>query len=115
MESVETLSAVSSRKVRKAHTPTAISQNIVCPTLQLMSSSDFIQHLLTRLQSKMVSVVETQPTPRGFELLGGEALKSSLGSNGHEEGGFDGSMREREDRSASFGGGAAGDEIEGKR
>jgi hypothetical protein len=52
----------------------------------------------------MISVIQTEPTARHFQLMRREALQGSLCRDGHEHGEIDGPMGEREDGGAGAGG-----------
>lgn len=67
------------------------------PPLQLMCPSNGVQHLLAGLEAKMVCVIETEPTPRALELIGGKAFQGCLGGHGHKDRKIDGAMGQSQD------------------
>lgn len=64
--------------------PAAVSEDIVIPSLEFVSAAYGIEHILTRLQSQVICIVQTQPAARLFKLLWRDSLQRRLGRNGHE-------------------------------
>lgn len=77
--------------------PSAVRQDVVPPTLQLVRSADGIEDLLTGLQAEVVRIVEAQTAARLLQLLGGDALERGLRRDRHEHGEVDGPVGQSED------------------
>ncbi len=73
--------------------PAAIGQDGPVPTTKAMQPSEFADHFLARPQRKVVSVAQNHLGARGPELVECHPLDGSLGSDGHESRGLNGSMR----------------------
>lgn len=84
--------------------PATISQDIVIPSLQFVSSADGVQHGLTGLQPQMICIVQTQPTARLLQLFGCQALQRRLRGDRHENRQINGAMRQMERRGTGLGG-----------
>ena len=57
----------------------------------------------TPRNSQMISIVQTKPTTRLLKLLRSQALETSLGSDGHEDGQLDRAMWKVQDCCPGFG------------
>ena len=66
--------------------PTTISQYIAAPSLQIVSTSNLLQRLLSWLESQMIGVVQTQITPGPGKLRGCKAFERGLSSDWHKNG-----------------------------
>lgn len=86
------------------HPPATVGQNIVIPSLELVGAANGVQHGLSRLQSQMICIVQTQSTAGLLELFGRETLEGRLGRHRHENWEFNWPMREMEGRGTSLGG-----------
>ena len=62
-----------------------------------MRPSNLFERLLSRLESKMIRIVETEVTSRLGQLFGCKTLERGLGCNGHEHGEQYGAMGQRQD------------------
>lgn len=80
--------------------PSAICQDIVVPSLELVRTADRVEDFLSRFETEVIGVVEAEPASCALELLGCEALERCLGRNRHENGKVDGAVGQGQNRSA---------------
>lgn len=67
-----------------------------------MRAAHLIQYLLSRLQTEMIRIIQAQRTPSLAQLVVRKALDGGLSRDGHEDGEWDGAMREGQGACAGF-------------
>lgn len=67
-----------------------------------MRTAHLVQHGLTRLQSQMVGIIETEHAASLFELVVGQTLERGLSRDGHEDREGDVAMGEVQGARAGF-------------
>lgn len=82
--------------------PTAIRQDIPIPSLQPVRAANLVQHLLSRLQTEVIRIIQAQLAAALGELVIRETFQRRLGRNGHEDGKRNGAMGKMEGAGAGF-------------